>query len=65
MVDTKKLKELRLQRKIQVKEMAKATGMSRNLIHLIESGKSNTSFDNIQNYVKELGDIDLVLVVKA
>ena len=64
-MDLKKLKELRLQRKISVKNMAKATGMSRNLVHLIESGRSNTSFDNVQNYIKELGDIELVLIIRA
>lgn len=64
-MDFNKLKVLRLQRKIQVKEMSKLTGMSRNLIHLIESGKSNTSHENIENYVKALGDIDIILAIRV
>jgi len=54
-MDLKKLKEIRRQKKIKIKELSKTTGISRNLITRIENGKGNPSFANVLQIVEALG----------
>lgn len=55
-----KLKDLRRARKISIKDLAKAVGLSRNTVSQIERGKVNPSYESVLAIVKHLGS-DLVL----
>lgn len=55
-----KLKDLRRARKVSIKDLAKAVGLSRNTVSQIERGKVNPSYESVLAIVKYLGS-ELVL----
>ncbi len=62
-MDLTELKELRKQKRIKIGELAKITGISRNVISRIENGKGNPTHANVVALINAL-DLDLALLTR-
>ncbi len=62
-MDLKKLKEIRLMRKISIKQVSKDTGINRDRISLIERGVVNPSFETVETIANSIG-ADILLIIK-
>lgn len=62
-MDLRKLKEVRKMRRIKIKDIAKETGISRNLVSLIENGKGNPSFRNVEKIANTIG-LEIMIYLK-
>lgn len=58
-----KLKEVRLMRKISIKEVSKITGINRDRISLIERGIVNPSFDTVVKIADAL-KVELIFILR-
>lgn len=64
-MDCSILKTLRKSKKITLKEMSKKIGVSGAYISMIEQNKKNPSISIIEDICRELGNIELLLIIKS
>ena len=63
-MNLQRLKDLRVQRKISLKDMAKQTKYSRQLLSRLENGDTNVNLGALLSYIDSLGDMELRLQIK-